>query len=120
MDDGDGAQAVRLARVEERMNTKHAQYETGLQRQEARTAERDAKIDAKLEEFATKMAERDVKMAERIAKMAVHDAKMAEHIAKIEERDTANTRWIVGTIAVTALLIVAVLGLLMRWPGPIP
>ena len=113
MDDGDGAQAVRLARVEERMNTKHAQYETGLQRQEARMAERDAKmaerdakVDAKLEEFATKMAERD--------------AKIAEHIAKMAERDTANTRWIVGTIAVAALLIVAVLGLLMRWPGPIP
>ena len=36
---------------------------------------------------------------------------------QIAERDTANTRWIVGTVAVASVLIMAVLGLLIRWPG---
>ena len=31
------------------------------------------------------------------------------------ERDTANTRWLVGSIAIAAVFIVAVLGLLIRF-----
>ena len=34
---------------------------------------------------------------------------------QMAERDTANTRWVVGSIAVAAVLIVAVLGVLIRW-----
>lgn len=37
---------------------------------------------------------------------------------QLAERDTANTRWVVGSIAVAAVFIVAVVGLLLRWPGP--
>ena len=40
-------------------------------------------------------------------------ARLAEDIAK---RDTANTRWVVGTVAVAAVFIVAVLGILIRLP----
>ena len=35
---------------------------------------------------------------------------------QLAERDTANTRWVVGSIAVAAVFVVAVLGLLIRWP----
>ena len=42
-------------------------------------------------------------------------ARLAEDIAK---RDTANTRWVVGTVAVAAVFIVAVLGILIRLPPP--
>lgn len=39
-----------------------------------------------------------------------------ERLSKeLAERDTANTRWVVGSIAVAAVLIVAVLGVLIRW-----
>ena len=35
---------------------------------------------------------------------------------QLAERDTTNTRWLVGCIAVAAVLIVAAIGVLIRWP----
>ena len=66
------ALSANLAALEERMNTKQAEYEGALERLGRQLAERDA----------------------------------------------ANTRWLIGSIAVAAIFIVAVLGLLIRWPGP--
>lgn len=33
------------------------------------------------------------------------------------KRDKANIQWIVGTVAAAAILIIAVLGFLLRWPA---
>ena len=58
------------------------------------------------------------RMGERMNTQQANYEGALERLGKqIAERDTANTRWIVGTVAVASVLIMAVLGLLIRWPG---
>ena len=51
---------------------------------------------------------------------AKHETEIARLAEVIAQRDTANTRWVVGSVAVAAIFIVAVLGLLLRLPAPTP
>ncbi len=56
-----------------------------------------------------------VSLEERInTRQAEYKTDIAHLAKQIAERDTANTRWLVGSIAVAAVFIVAVLGLLIR------
>ena len=68
---------------------------------------------------AARLGERLAALEERMnthrAEYQTDIARLAEDIAK---RDTANTRWVVGTVAVAAVFIVAVLGILIRLPPP--
>ena len=64
------------------------------------------------------LRERVVRLEERMETMkAEYKTDIAILARQLAERDTSNTRWLIGTIAVATVLIVAVLGLLIRWPG---
>ncbi|MCY4300304.1 MAG: hypothetical protein OXC68_01025 [Aestuariivita sp.] len=45
-------------------------------------------------------------------------ADMAGFREDAEKRDKENQRWIVGLVLGAAVLIIAVLGILIRWPVP--
>ena len=47
---------------------------------------------------------------------AEYKTDIAQLARDIAQRDTANTRWVVGSTAVAAVFIVAVLGFLVRLP----
>ena len=69
-------------------------------------------------DLATRLAALEERMktmqAEYKTDIALLAKQNAERDTRIAERDTANTRWLVGSIAVAAVFIVAVLGLLIR------
>lgn len=81
--------AVQMARLEERMKTMQAEYETGLERIAG-----DHK--AALESMERRMTERDLQSA---------------------QRDKANIQWFAGMIFGAAVLIIAVIGLMIRFDG---
>ena len=65
------------------------------------------------------LSERIARVEERLKTMQAEYEGALERLSRqLAERDTANTRWVVGSIAVAAVFIVAVVGLLLRWPGP--
>ncbi len=49
---------------------------------------------------------------------AEHEGALERLSRQLAERDTANTRRVVGSLAVAAVFIVAVVGVLLRWPEP--
>ncbi len=51
-------------------------------------------------------------------RMAEFELRMAERETAAARRETVNTRWIVATITVGVIVIIAALGFLMRLPPP--
>ncbi|MCY4302857.1 MAG: hypothetical protein OXC68_14140 [Aestuariivita sp.] len=43
---------------------------------------------------------------------------MASFREDAERRDRENQRWVVGLVLGAAILVIAVLGILIRWPAP--
>ena len=88
--------------------------ETGLRRVEAKIAERDGQLEAKIAEQNAEAAKRagqlEAKIAERDGQL---EAKIAEQNAEATKRDKDNLRWQVGLW----IAVVVVLGVLIRWPG---
>ncbi len=83
------------------MNTKQAQTETAIER-----------MNAAFERLRTDMAKRDVDMAGWKADMADWKTDMAR-------RDKANMQWIAGFVLGSAVLVIAVLGLILTsTPAP--
>lgn len=62
------------------------------------------------------LSERLTRLEERMNTPKAETETGFERLSKeLARRDTANTRWVVGSIAVAAVLIVAVLAVLIRW-----
>ena len=113
------------------MNTKQAEYRTDIGHLATMIAERETayrtdiaqlREDAAKHETAyrTDMAHLREDAAKRETAYRTDMAQLREDAAKRDaeaaRRETANTRWIVGSIAVAAVLIVAMVGLMIRWP----
>jgi len=43
---------------------------------------------------------------------------MASFREDAERRDRENQRWVIGLVLGAAILVIAVLGILIRWPAP--
>ena len=109
---------VKMATLEERMNTMAAQNEAlksdvnasfALLREDL--AKRDADMKIEIASSAAKAAERDADMKIEIANSA----------AKAAERDKGNQRWLVGILfAVVLLIITTAASVVIRFWGAAP
>jgi len=82
--------AHRIALLEERMNTHSAENETALERM-------NTSLTSRFDGLQIEIANRDKEAA---------------------NRDKANIQWMAGLVLGAAVLIIAVLGILIRWPAP--
>ena len=63
-------------------------------------------------------AENDAMESRIDASLAKMRADMASFREDAERRDRENRRWVVGLVLGAAVLVIAVLGILIRWPAP--
>jgi len=105
--------SARIIRVEERMNTMQSDLSASLERFRADSAvlrediiKRDKEQSERYSLLREDIIKRDKEQSERYSLLR-------EDIAK---RDRATVQWIVGVVFGAALLIIAVTGLMIRFP----
>ena len=87
---------VKVARLDERMNTKSAENEAFFERLERRFSEQDARN------------------AKRDAEFANHFVELAERDAELAKRETSNTRWVIGIGIAMTVTVISVVGLILN------
>jgi len=68
--------------------------------------------------FALLEAHMDTQLAKNESAIDCMNALIADLKTENANRDKATTQWIAGLVFIATVLIIAVFGLLIRWPAP--